>query len=172
MSRLAQRIQSVSTRVSVTLAALLALTSVQADESSYSIPLHQAESGGLYVEGELNGALTTEFLVDTGSGFVVISQGTLRKLRRAGKVERVRKVAASLADGKRRVVEVYRLDRLELGTGCELGPVEVAVIPGADRNIIGLNALRKAAPFTIGLAPPSLTLSGCSQADFELAGNL
>jgi hypothetical protein len=39
----------------------------------------------------------------------------------------------------------------------------VTVMPGSTRNILGLSALRRVAPFTLDLEPARLTLSGCDQ---------
>jgi hypothetical protein len=66
-----------------------------------------------------------------------------------------------MADGSETVVSVYRLATLKLGNNCIIQDVEAAVMPGATPNILGLNALKKAAPFSMSLSPPTLTLAGC-----------
>ena len=40
--------------------------------------------------------------------------------------------------------------------------VEVMVFPDGGRNLLGLNALSRFAPFTVHLQPPALELSGCA----------
>ena len=67
-----------------------------------------------------------------------------------------------MADGRTRSINVYEITRFSLGEDCEIGPTEVAVIPGAANNILGLNVLNRAAPFAIYTSPPSLALSVCS----------
>jgi hypothetical protein len=66
-----------------------------------------------------------------------------------------------MADGRTKAINVYSVEQLVLGQSCRIGPLEVAVIPGATRNILGLSALNKAAPFAIYTSPPTLALSGC-----------
>jgi hypothetical protein len=40
--------------------------------------------------------------------------------------------------------------------------VEAAVFPGKTRQILGLSALKKAAPFIFSMDPPNLVLSNCT----------
>jgi hypothetical protein len=67
-----------------------------------------------------------------------------------------------MANGKRLNVAVYRVASLKLGENCVLTDVEVAVMPGATRDILGLSALRKVEPFALQLEPPVLYLSSCA----------
>jgi predicted aspartyl protease len=62
-----------------------------------------------------------------------------------------------MADGKRQRVPVYRIAELQLGEACMLHEVEVAVLRGASRDILGLSALRRLQPLTLQLDPPVLT---------------
>ena len=73
-----------------------------------------------------------------------------------------KKIAAVMADGSETVVPVYRLASLKLGDGCIIRDVEAAVMPGTTTNILGLSALKKAAPFTLSLTPPALALTNCN----------
>ncbi|MEQ8516623.1 MAG: hypothetical protein RIC38_13525, partial [Chromatocurvus sp.] len=85
-----------------------------------------------------------------------------KALRAESAVREVRRVAARLANGKLKPVTVYEVEHFVIGDGCDVGPVEVAVLEGAGRNLLGLSALTRAAPFAIHTSPPALALSGCS----------
>jgi len=62
-------------------------------------------------------------------------------------------------------VPVYVIRSLTIGENCRLRNVEAAVFPGATRQILGLSALKKAAPFTFSFDPPHLTLSNCPRGE-------
>lgn len=140
---------------------LLAALPTYADDFAFRVPLTQAASGNLYVEGIMNGAVRSSFLVDTGSGLVTINRELLAALKKTGTVERVGRMAARLANGRLQPLDLYRVERFRLGDQCELGAVDVAVMPGDGANILGLNLLMRAAPFAMHAAPPTLALSAC-----------
>jgi len=140
---------------------LLAITNGQASESNNQIPMHSRGTVTYYVSGFINGTVTSDFLVDTGSGYVTINSHTLEKLNRDGGAEFVKKISAVMADGSETVVPVYRLATLKLGDNCIIQDVEAAVMPGTTPNILGLSALKKAAPFSMSMNPPVLTLADC-----------
>ncbi len=71
-------------------------------------------------------------------------------------------LACILADGNRLVVSVYAIRELRIGGKCTLHDVEAAVFPGRIRQILGLSALNRAAPFIFPVEPPQLVLSHCS----------
>ncbi|MEQ8233627.1 MAG: retroviral-like aspartic protease family protein [Gammaproteobacteria bacterium] len=139
------------------------LTSVACKAADFDIevPLSRADSGNFYVEGELNGNVSASFLVDTGSGLLTVSAELLDELERHGKVTRSGRMAARLANGRLQAVNLYRVERFVLGGHCDLGAVDVAVMPGARTNILGLNILQRAAPFAVHVTPPKLALSAC-----------
>jgi len=137
------------------------VNNVHASESDKQIPMHTRGTVTYYVSGFINNAVTSDFLVDTGSGYVTINAMTLKKLNRNGGVEYIKKISAVMADGSETVVPVYRLASLKLGDSCTIQDVEAAVMPGSTPNILGLNALKKAAPFSMSMTPPTLTLAGC-----------
>ena len=60
------------------------------------------------------------------------------------------------------VVPVYSIKRMSIGSRCDLKDIEVAVLPGKTRQILGLSALRQASPFIFSIDPPELILSNCS----------
>jgi hypothetical protein len=66
-----------------------------------------------------------------------------------------------LADGSEMTVPVYFVGRIRIGDSCWLNDVEAAVFAGKSRQILGLSALRKTAPFIFSVDPPSLALSQC-----------
>jgi len=133
-----------------------------ASDSNKQIPMHTRGTVTYYVSGFINNTVSSDFLVDTGSGYVTINSKTLEKLNQRSGTEFVKKISAVMADGSEKVVPVYRLASLRLGDGCVIQNIEAAVMPGAMPNILGLSALKKAAPFSISMAPPTLTLTGCT----------
>jgi clan AA aspartic protease (TIGR02281 family) len=127
---------------------------------SHEVPLARNGSGGFSVTAEAGG-VSAEFLVDTGAGLVTIDRDLFRQLRSAGAVRELRRVAARLANGRVQALTVYEVARFRIGGRCDVGPVEVAVMDGAGRNLLGLSALTRAAPFAFHTSPPALALSGC-----------
>ncbi len=138
-----------------------------AGDFEFKIPLSQQQSGNFYIDGTINSDSQVQFLVDTGAGMVILADSTFKSLKSKNKP--TRRIAARLADGRTKAINVYELESLVLGEGCNVGPLEVAVIPGASNNILGLNVLNKAAPFAIYTSPPALALSVCSQVLSEYA---
>jgi predicted aspartyl protease len=126
-----------------------------------AVPLEQAPGGSLYVDAEAGG-ISASFLVDTGAGLVTVSEAFFDQLQARGAVREVRRVAARLANNRLQPLTVYEVAEFRIGEHCAIGPVEVAVMPGGGRNLLGLSALGRAAPFTVSMAPPALHLSGCS----------
>ena len=68
------------------------------------IPLHEKSGATLYVAGQIEGYGHTEFLLDTGASYMAINEGLLKELERSGHAHYLRRLAASLADGRRRSV--------------------------------------------------------------------
>lgn len=153
------------------LAALLFFThSGFAADAGTNIPMHTRGMSTYYVSGTINDVVQSDFLVDTGSGYVTINAKTLKALKHEGKTDFVKNISAVMANGSETVVPVYRLATLKLGDNCIIQDVEAAVMPGSTPNILGFSALKKAAPFSMSLSPPALTLSGCG-VDQVLASN-
>ncbi len=135
-----------------------------ASEFNLQVPMHSKGATTYYVSGFINGSIASDFLVDTGSGYVTINTQTLKLLKREGSAEFVKKISAIMADGSETVVPVYRIATLKLGDSCIIQNVEAAVMPGSAPNILGLSALKKAAPFALTITPPTLRLTGCGTA--------
>ncbi|MEQ5807170.1 aspartyl protease family protein [Alteromonas sp. NFXS44] len=137
-------------------AGMLFTTAVVASEQA--VQHDQSAGGTLYLEATLESAVTATFLLDTGSGLLTLNKATFEALTKGRKLKQTGKSAARLANGKILTVSQYQLSSIRIGQACELGPVEVAVMPGGN-NILGINTLLKAAPMTI--TAESVTLSGC-----------
>lgn len=141
------------------------------EDFAFKIPLTQLNSGNYYIAGTVENNDEVEFLVDTGAGMVILAEVTFKSLAGSSKKKPARRIAARMADGRTKPINVYTIDRLVLGQGCNVGPLEVAVIAGAANNILGLNVLNKAAPFAIYTSPPMLALSACTQVFEEFAAS-
>ena len=126
------------------------------------VPLKTSKAATFYVGGYFDGYGTVEMIVDTGSSFTTINEAALSVLRKKGAATYVKDLAGIMADGTRKVVPIYRISRMSIGKRCLLRNVEAAVFPGHTRSILGLSALKLAAPFAISLHPPTLMLSNCS----------
>lgn len=126
-----------------------------------NVPLQRTDAGTFYVATSVAGHRADDFLVDTGSSYVAVGRSTLQRIRKTGEAVLVKHITAVMADGSETAVPVYRLSRLTIGANCVLDDIEAAVLPNQTRNILGLSALKKAAPFAISLDPPMLMLSGC-----------
>jgi len=136
---------------------------ISAGDFDTSIPMRGKGASTYYVPAHLAGVGPTEFMVDTGSGYVAISQDALDTLLRQRRARYVKNLMGVLANGNEMIVPVYLLDELTIGNRCKLKDVEAAIFPGKDRFILGLSALQKAAPFIFSLDPPMLALSNCTQ---------
>ncbi|MDT0635610.1 retropepsin-like aspartic protease [Spectribacter hydrogenoxidans] len=140
---------------------LVAGTAVAAERFSHTASMQQVDSGNYYVHADFGNGVGAEFLVDTGSGYVALSRDTFKRLEGDTSIEYLRRITGRMANGELVTVPVYRVASLRLGGGCLLTDVEVTVMPGSKRNILGLSALRKAEPFAMQLSPPKLLLSNC-----------
>jgi hypothetical protein len=92
---------------------------------------------------------------------MTINQQTLNALQERKQAQYVKELRAILANGAELVIPVYSINELRIGT-CTLRNVEAAVFPARTRQILGLSALNKAAPFTFSVDPPELVLSNCA----------
>jgi len=148
----------------VVLALLLCLaggsSALRAQPVATTVPLHSSGAGSFLVDVQLGGE-AVGFVFDTGAAMVSIERDLLRRLQRAGIVQPAREVAVRLGDGRVQRVEVQRVARLVIAGNCELRDVEVLVMPGRGRNLLGMNALRQFAPFTLKTDPMRLELSSC-----------
>ncbi|HKJ86935.1 MAG TPA: retropepsin-like aspartic protease, partial [Gammaproteobacteria bacterium] len=116
-------------------------------------------------------SLSGEFLVDTGSSHMVIRASTLRALQKQGHARFVKNLTGHMADGRSKVVPIYRIDRIRVGKHCLIEGVEAAVFPDNARPILGLSALRRAAPIQLSVDPPALRLSRCGSTTASRTGD-
>jgi predicted aspartyl protease len=134
------------------------------------VPMTDSGAGNYSVSASFGADPAADFLIDTGAALTTISSRLFRELQRTRKLEPVRRVAARLADGRLRAMNVYHIDDFHLGDHCSLGAIEVAVMANDGRNILGMSALAKTAPFGLHLTPAALALTRC-QDTVELAAN-
>ena len=151
------------------LTALVFAQVASAEEFGFKIPITQQSSGSYHVAGSVENGDAVEFLIDTGAGMVILSERTFKSMVQVSNRKPSKRIAVRMADGRSKAVNVYTVDKLVLGNTCNVGPLEVAVIPGATKNILGMDVLMKAAPFAIYTSPPSLALSDCTQLLPDLA---
>lgn len=142
----------------------LAAQHAAAADFNVRVPMQDKGVATYYVPGEIQGVGTVEFMVDTGSGYTTINEETLSKLKARGDARFVKKLTGILADGSEMVVPVYSISRINIGNNCMLENVEAAVFPGKTRQILGLSALSRAAPFIFSIQPAELVLSNCTGA--------
>lgn len=126
------------------------------------IAMQQAFSGGLYIQTILNDDIETDMLLDTGSSYVALSISTFNKLTEHAELKFSRKIYGAMANGEVEQVSLYILDKLQIAEDCILKNVEIALLPNADKDILGLNALALLQPFTLQLTPSILTSQNCS----------
>jgi predicted aspartyl protease len=124
------------------------------------IKRHQ-ELDTYYISVGVAGGTPEDYLLDTGAGYMTITDSTLDRLRAAGAATYLRELDGHTADGSVLRVSVYRLEEIRVAQSCRLQNVEVAVLPGASRGLFGLSALRKVSPFELSFDPPTLRLANC-----------
>lgn len=138
-------------------------------EPAVSMPLHQQGAGGYYVRGVLGGAVEADMLVDTGSTYVVLSGATFAKLKSQGHPVYQRTISGATAAGRVLDARVFLVSELALGDVCVLRDVEVVLLPGAERDILGLSALRRLQSFALEFDPATLTASACRPPDLLIS---
>lgn len=114
-----------------------------------------------YIHSSLYSNIKSLMLVDTGSSHSVINQKTLIELQALGNAKFLTNLEAIMADGSKKIVPLYEIASITLGDSCQLHDIKATVIPDSARQIIGISALQKAAPFGFSFNPPMLTLSHC-----------
>lgn len=121
------------------------------------IPMQLMASGAFYVKASLDSRVNTDMLLDTGSGYVSLSDETFGKIKDEPGTVFQRYITGVMANGKASRVPVYLISELRLTETCVLHDVEVAVLHNATRDILGLSALRQLQPLTLQMDPPVLT---------------
>ncbi|MGR8919652.1 MAG: retroviral-like aspartic protease family protein [Gammaproteobacteria bacterium] len=141
-----------------------------AGDFDIAMPLTRAATGNLYVDGSVAGVAST-FMVDTGSGLTTVNATLFKAIKKRSTVEDAGRMAVRLANGRIVKVRKYRVADFRLGADCDLGPIEVAVLPNDGTNILGLDTLGRAAPFAFHFEPPQLAVSACLGTGARLATN-
>ena len=131
-------------------------------DSNKIVPMVKHVAATFYVSVTIADQPSEDFVVDTGASHVTISDKTLKKLLDKQQAIFVRSMKGILADGSSIDVPVYRISSLIIGNRCRFKDIEVAVIKGNARCVLGLSVLSQAAPFTFHTEPPQLQLSNCS----------
>ena len=158
--------------LTIALLGLLALPpAASAERFGHTAPLELKPSGNYYLDVSVAPGVSDEFLVDTGSGYVVLTKATFDAVRDLTGTRHLRDITGRMANGKSARARIYHLARLELAGNCILEDVEVAVMAGSTRNILGLSALRRVAPFAMELSPPRLLYSACTPTATEAAAD-
>lgn len=134
---------------------------VSAKEFGTFVPMREKGAATYYVTTEISGVGALDFMVDTGSSFATINEETLVALVQQQRADYIRNMDGVLADGSRVTLPVFSIHSLNIGGQCTLRDIRVVVFPGKTRQILGLNALRQAAPFIFSMNPPQLILSNC-----------
>ena len=132
-----------------------------AERVVFDVPMHSKGANTFYISGKIGDMAPAEFMVDTGSSYMTINESTLAELQVVGNPRYLRDLKGVLANGAEMLVPVYTVANVLIGDKCLLDEVEVAVFPGSTRQILGLSALLKTAPFTFSTEPPQLQLSNC-----------
>jgi len=151
------------------IAALWASAGLAENLSSHEIPMKTQGSRTFYVQSTIQGSGDAMLLIDTGSGHSVINEETLASLMSSGDATFLKDLRGLMADGSTRIVPLYRISAITLGDGCVIKDVKAAVLPGGTRQILGISALQKAAPFTLSFNPPLLHLSNCESSVVQSA---
>lgn len=133
-----------------------------AEEWDVTVPMYDKGMATYYVQAQIGDLDSSEFMVDTGSGYLTINTQTLNALQEKNKAQYVKELRAILANGAELTIPVYKIGEFRIGS-CVIRNVEAAVFPARTRQILGLSALNKAAPFTFSIDPPKLVLSNCVQ---------
>ncbi len=150
---------------------ILVFTHVTCVAADVNVPIDKSQTGNLYVDAVINSQVRSQFMVDTGAGMITLNRALFKQVSREGTVEKVGKIAARLANGKYQTMTLYKVQSFSIGENCDLGEMEVAVMKSSGRNILGLSALIKVAPFSIHTDPMELILSGCPVDNEFVAAN-
>ena len=147
----------------IILGVILLPAALFASDFDTTIPAYDKGKIAYYISSSVGKNEKVEFMIDTGAGHSAITETTLNKLRTQVKVEFVKNVAGTLANGAKLALPLYRVASMQIGAECTINDVKVVVLPNATRNIIGMSALKKVAPFALTTNPPRLLLSNCRQ---------
>ncbi len=138
---------------------LLSATPLLADDFNTTIPLIEKGTETYYVTASI-GNNRFDLLVDTGAGFTALNSQLIEELKAEGHAHKIGAVEGIMANGDIYELPVYMISSLDVG-GCIIRNFEAAEMPAGTRNLLGLSALKKAAPFAFSIEPAELRLSNC-----------
>jgi predicted aspartyl protease len=141
---------------------LLAYSTLCHASNFQNIQIHQYSTSTYYVDVSVGEQQAEPFLIDTGASHVTVTNEIIEQLAKQGKAVYLRHLSAVLADGTSIDIPVYRVTTLRVGDMCAFQDVEVAVVPDGTRCVLGLSALKHAAPFVFSVDPPQLQVSNCA----------
>lgn len=148
--------------VAVAFVTLLVASPATLATGSVTVPMKDKGADTFYVDVHVEGVGVSDYLVDTGAGYMTINEDVLALLQAREQAIYIRRLRGIMADGSTRVVPVYRIGSISIGGVCRIDDVEAAVFPGASRSLLGLSALRKAAPLMFSIEPPLLQMTKCA----------
>ncbi len=117
-------------RISFAMLVMLAAAPVAALAGSASVPMKDKGADTYYVAVHVEGFGRTDYLVDTGAGYMTIDQHTLAVLQVNNNGTYIKRLHGILADGRTIIVPVYRIGSINIGALCRINNVDVAVFPG------------------------------------------
>ena len=156
-----RRIKKINLLFSCLFFAVLNTPAFSKEEGLHDIDLNPLASGTYTLSARPAPGIRADFLFDTGASMVMISDKLFRQISKHKKPQSSGKVAAAVATGKIKTIPTYTISSLVLDNGCDVGPVQVAVVRGASRNLIGLNALSRLGRITIDIQQGKLLISEC-----------
>ncbi|MBA2408558.1 MAG: clan AA aspartic protease [Gammaproteobacteria bacterium] len=154
--------EAIGILVAVAFFTLLAASPATFAADAVTVPMKDKGADTFYVDVHVEGVGVLDYLVDTGAGYMTINEDVLSLLQARDQAIYVRRLRGIMADGSTHVVPVYRIGSINIGGVCRIDDVEAAVFPGASRGLLGLSALRKAAPLMFSIEPPLLQMTNCA----------
>ncbi len=137
---------------------------VYAGPADQTIPMRLSTASTYYIDGYFTGYGAVDLMVDTGSSYTVINEEALAVLRENGAATYLKDLTGIMADGSKKIVPVYQIAEMSIGANCAFKNIEAVVFAGSTRYILGISTLKKAAPFTFSMEPPTLLVSNCGEA--------
>lgn len=146
------------------------MTVARASEIQETLPLVEHGTSTYYTLATIEGIAECPFVVDTGAGYTTINEVMLKDLQKQDLVEYKRSITGVMADGSKKIVKIYLVKKMVLGRKCSFLDVEVAVLPGNSRAILGMSLLKRTTSFTINPRSASLSVACNGTGNLALLG--
>lgn len=124
------------------------------------IPLGTYAKNLVTIDVILNDTIMANFVVDTGSSFVVVGSKTFSHLESTVGSEADGVAQANIGDGSSITLFLYNISSFMI-SGCVLHDVVIAVNMSDDVNVIGWNVLDRIQPITFNKDKMILTGTRC-----------